>query len=296
MRSSVCLAAVLVVAAAAIGSGVHAQMLIRAQVTRDIPYAEPAHERQVLDVYRPERGASAPVVVWIHGGGWQTGDKQDVALKPKLFTERGMVFVSMNYRLLPSVQMGEIVGDVARAVRWVHEHIRDFGGDPNRLLLMGHSAGAQLAALVCTDHRYLEAEGVPPSAIRGCVAVDGDTYDIPAIIETEETRRRLHGFPMPTFGHRQKFGNDPAKHRDFSAITHVARDRGIPPFLILHVAEHPDTSAQARRFEAALTEAGVPVTRVAVRDTTHGRLNDDLGKPDDPATTALATFLDEVLE
>ena len=296
MRSSVGLATVLFLAAAAIGSGVHAQMLIRAQVTRNIPYAEPAHERQVLDVYRPERVEGAPVVLWIHGGGWQTGDKGDIELKPQFFTERGLVFVSMNYRLLPSVEMGAIVADVARAVRWVHERITGYGGDPTRVLLMGHSAGAQLAALVCTDHRYLQAEGVPPSVLQGCVAVDGDTYDIPAIIETEETRRRLHGFPMPTFGHRQKFGDDPAKHRDFSAITHVARDKGIPPFLILHVAEHPDTSAQARRFEAALTEAGVPVTRLAARDTTHGRLNDDLGKPDDPATKALVAFLDEVLE
>ncbi len=282
--------------AGAVGVGVHAQMLIRADVTRDIPYADPAHERQVLDVYRPERGGPGPVVVWIHGGGWQTGDKREVALKPKLFTERGLVFVSMNYRLLPSVDMGAIVDDVGRAVGWVHEHIGEYGGDPNRLLLMGHSAGAQLAALVCTDHRYLRAEGVPPTAIKGCVAVDGDTYDIPAIIELEETRRRLHGFEMPTFGHRQKFGNDPAKHRDFSAVTHVAPDKDIAPFLILHVAEHPDTSAQARRFEAALRDAGVRVTRFAARDTTHNRLNDELGKPDDPATNVLLEFLDEALK
>ena len=77
--------------------------------------------------------------------------------------------------------------------------------------------------------------------IKGCVPVDGDTYDVPAIIETAETRARAHGLPLPTSGHREKFGNDPAKHRDFSAVTHVAKGKGIPPFLILHVAEHPDT-------------------------------------------------------
>jgi len=285
-----------VLLAGALGAGLHAQMLlIRAKVARNIPYAEPAHERQVLDVYSPERAATAPVVFWIHGGGWVTGDKRQVELKPKLFTERGMVFVSTNYRLLPDVQMEDIVADIARAIGWVHRNIREHGGDPDRLLVMGHSAGAQLAALICTDHRYLQAEGVPPAVLKGCVAVDGDTYDIPAIIETEETRRRLHGFEMPTFGHRQKFGNDPAKHRDFSAVTHVAPGKGIPPFLILHVAEHPDTSAQARRFESVLKEAGVPVTRVAASDTTHSRLNDDLGKEGDPATEALLTFLDEAV-
>src|SRR5436853_390066 len=82
-------------------------------VKRGIPYAEPAHERQVLDVYAPRNGKNLPVVFWIHGGGWQTGDKSDVHTKPKVFTEKGYVFVSTNYRLLPSVDMATIVRDVA---------------------------------------------------------------------------------------------------------------------------------------------------------------------------------------
>lgn len=265
-------------------------------VVRDIPYAEPAHERRVLDVYAPAGAKNLPVVFWIHGGGWQTGDKGDVALKPRVFADAGFVFVSTNYRLLPQVEMDDLVRDVAKAVGWVHASIGKHGGDPSRLLLMGHSAGAQLAALLCTDHRYLEAEGVPAAVLKGCVPVDGDTYDIPAIIEMAETRWRVHHLPRATFGHREKFGNDAAKHRDFSAVTHVARDKGIPPFLILHVAEHPDTTAQARRLEAVLEAAGVPVTRFGARDTTHSRLNDDLGKPDDPATKALFGFLSEVLK
>ena len=94
----------------------------------------------------------------------------------------------------------------------------------------------------------MKAEGLSLAIIKGCVPVDGDTYDVPAIIETAETRRRVHGQPQAKFGHREKFGNDPAKHRDFSAVTHVAKDKGIPPFLILHVADHPDTTAQAQRL------------------------------------------------
>src|SRR3954452_19561228 len=85
----------------------------RAQdVKRDIPYAQPAHERQVLDVYAPKGAKSLPVVFWIHGGGWQTGDKSDVQLKPQVFMEKGCVFVTTNYRLLPGVDMGTIVLDV----------------------------------------------------------------------------------------------------------------------------------------------------------------------------------------
>jgi acetyl esterase/lipase len=164
------------------------------------------------------------------------------------------------------------------------------------VLVGGHSAGAQLAAIICIDDRYLTAEGVPFEDLIGCVPVDGDTYDVPAIIETAETRRRVHGMPPAKLGHREKFGNDPAKHKDFSAVTHVSKGKSIPPFLILHVAGHPDTSAQAFRLGAVLKEAGVPVEVFGARDTTHVKLNDDLGLPDEPATKALDKFVAQVLK
>jgi len=175
-------------------------------VKRNIPYADKADERQVLDVFSPKNAKNLPVVFWIHGGAWQTGDKTDVQIKPQAFMDKGFVFVSTNYRLLPSVDMATIVRDVAKSVRWVHDHIADYGGDPKRLVIMGHSAGAQLAALICTDDRYLKAEGLSLAITKGCVPVDGDTYDVPAIIETAETRWRVHGLPKAKFGHREKLG------------------------------------------------------------------------------------------
>ena len=93
-----------------------------------------------------------------------------------------------------------------------------------------------------------------------------------------------------------KFGNDPAKHRDYSAVNHVARDKGIPPFLILHVAEHPDTGAQAERLEVVLKSAGTPTKRFAARQTDHSKLNESLGLPDYPPTKALFEFLAEALK
>ena len=260
------------------------------QVTRDIKYAT-AHERQVLDVYAPAGAKNLPVVFWIHGGGWQTGDKGMVALKPKAFTDAGFVFVSINHRLLPTVDMEAINRDVAAALGWVHKNIASRGGDPARLLVMGHSSGGELAALMCTDDRYTKAEGVPLRAIKGCVPVDADTFDIPAIIEVAETRARAHQLPLPTNGHRQKFGNDPAKHRDFSAVTHVAKDKGIPPFLILHIGGNPDTTAQARRFANVLEASGVPVKVVAAREATHASINDNLGAAGDPITKELFAFV-----
>ncbi len=277
--------------ALALLSGAQAQ-----SVKRDLSYAEPAGERQVLDVYAPGNARNLPVVFWIHGGGWQAGDKSDVKTKPQAFMDQGFVFVSTNYRLLPSVDMGTIVRDIAKSIRWVHDHIAGYGGDPNRLFIMGHSAGAQLAALVCTDDRYLKAEGLSLAIIKGCVPVDGDTYDVPAIIETAETRRRAHHQPPIKNGHREKFGNDPAKHRDFSAVNHITRGQGIAPFLVLHVADHPDTSAQAQRLHQVLTEAGVSSKIFGARNTNHVKLNDDLGLPEDPATKILFAFVGEALK
>jgi arylformamidase len=255
------------------------------EVKRDIPYVKNADKLQTLDVYAPSKGKNLPVVFWIHGGGWQTGDKAEV---------RGFVFVSTNYRLLPHVDMATLTRDVAKAIRWVHDHIAEHGGDPKRLLIMGHSAGAQLAALLCTDERYLKEEGLSLAIIRGCVPVDGDTYDIPAMIEVAEMRQRLHGLPLPKYGHRIKFGNDPALHKSFSAVTHVAKDKGIPPFLILYVAGHPDVTAQALRLGNVLRSADVPVTLHGARETTHTKINADLGRPDDSATTALFAFVAKV--
>ena len=263
---------------------------------RDIPYSEPALERQVLDVYSPADAKNLPVVFWIHGGGWQTGNKTEVQTKPQAFVDRGFVFVATNYRLLPTVEMGAINRDIAKSIHWVHDHIAEYGGDPKRLLVMGHSAGAQLAALICTDDRYLKAEGLSLSIIKGCVPVDGDTYDVPAIITTAETRRTVHGQPQAKFGHREKFGNDPEKHKDFSAVTHVAKGKGIPPFLILYVNDHPDNSAQAQRLGNVLKEAGIPTKVVGAVETNHSRINANLGTADDPSTKSLFDFVAEALK
>jgi acetyl esterase/lipase len=283
------LACLLLVAVASVSRG-NAQ-----QVTRDAPYAM-AHARQVLDVYSPPGAKNLPVVFWIHGGGWQSGDKSMVALKPKAFMDAGFVFVSISHRLLPTVDMGAITRDVASALGWVHRNIAAHGGDPDSLLVMGHSSGGQLAALMCTDDRYVKAEGFSLTAIKGCVPVDADTFDIPAIIEMADTRARVHHLPLPAYGHRQKFGDDPATQRDFSAVTHVARNKDIPPFLILHIAGNPDTGAQATRLADVLEAAGISAKVVAGREATHASINDNIGAANDPVTLELLAFVARALK
>ena len=257
------------------------------QVHRDLPYAESRNERQALDVYAPTEGKGHPVVFWIHGGGWQGGDKSEVNSKPRAFVDKGFVFVSTNYRLLPKVTINQMAGDVAKAIRWARDHAKEYGGDPDTIFVTGHSAGAQLAALVCTDERYLKAEGMSLAGIKGCVPVDGDTYDVPMQIATVEQPRAER--------YKVKFG-DAESRKDLSPVTHTAKGKNIPPFLILHVADHPETKGQSLRLVKALREAGVPATACPASGKTHVSIDADLGKADDGPTTALFAFLDGLLK
>jgi acetyl esterase/lipase len=114
--------------------------------------------------------------------------------------------------------------------------------------------------------------------------------------QSQGVRLRLHQLPAPAAsdaGQREKFGNEPAKHRDFSAVTRVARGKGIPPFLTMHVAEHPDTSAQAQRLANALKVAGIPVRVFGARESTHNRIDAYLDLPNNPGTQALFEFVAE---
>jgi acetyl esterase/lipase len=246
-----------------------------------------AELKQTLDVYAPSRGKDHPIVFWIHGGGWQSGDKQDVDKKPPAFVEKGFVFVSTNYRLFPAVTPKLIAQDVAKALRWTHDHATEFGGDPNAIFVMGHSAGAQLAALICTDQRYLKAEGLPLSIVKGCIPVDGDTYDLPMQIATVE-KKRADFF-------RRAFGDEQSQ-KDLSSVMHIARGKGIPPFLLVYVANHPETRPQAERLAKALQEAGVSAKLFAAERTNHVKLNADMGPPDDKPTQAVFEFTEGVLE
>lgn len=256
------------------------------RVERDVAYAGTDNARQTLDLYAPAEGKGHPIVFWIHGGGWQHGDKAEVDAKPQAFVDRGFVLVSINYRLVPDVTIDVMAADVAKAFRWVHDNAAKIGGNPEAIIVTGHSAGAQLAALVSIDERYLKAEGLSLANIKGCVPVDGDTYDVPMQIATVEQRRADI--------YRRKFGDEESQ-KNLSPVTHVGKGKHIPPVLILHVADHPETKAQSERLVKALNEAGVPAKAFACESTEHVKLNADLGKPDDKPTKVMFEFIEEVL-
>ena len=130
-------------------------------VEKGIAYAE--GQRHELDVYAPNQGGtSAPVVVFFYGGGWETGDRAMYRFLGASLAARGVVVVIPDYRLHPAVRFPAFMDDGAAAVAWAHMNAARFGGDPSRLFLMGHSAGAQIAALLALDPEYLRAAGLTP--------------------------------------------------------------------------------------------------------------------------------------
>ena len=255
-------------------------------VIRDVFYTEAKDKLQSLDVHAPAQGEKHPVIVWIHGGGWKKGDKASLQQKPQALVEKGFVLVSVNYRFLPAVTLKDMMGDLAKGLRWVRDHVAEHRGDPERLVIMGHSAGAHLAALLCTDDRYLKAAGVPMSCLKGCVPLDVSAYDIPKRIQDVDD-----GISS-TF--KTVFGKDEASQRELSPVNHVAKDKHIPPFLILHVASRDDTKAQAHWLAGKLGEASIAARVVAAEGKTHGTISSDLGGADDPPTLELWKFLNEV--
>ncbi len=256
------------------------------EVHRDLFYTEAKDKLQSLDVYAPPAGVDRPVVVWIHGGGWKAGDKTGLQKKPQAFVDKGCVLVSVNYRFIPAVTLKDMMGDVAKAIRWVHDHAKEFRGNPESIVVMGHSAGAHLAALICTDDRYLKAEGVSLASLRGCVPLDVSVYDLP--------KRLQDGGSFSPATYMAVFGQTEGEHREFSPVYHIAKDKHIPPFLILHVASREDTKAQSHWLALKLNAADVAARVVAGEGKTHGTISSDLGGEDDPPTLELWKFLQEV--
>jgi len=255
-----------------------------ARVERDLPTFPGAGPRQRVDVHAPASTAGGPVVVFVHGGGWRRGDRSRVGEKPAGFTARGVVLVSAGYRLHPEVSVHEQAADVARAVRWARENAERYGASPERIFLMGHSAGAHLAAWVALDPRFLAAEGLRPGALRGVVLLDGAGYDVPRQVQDGEhgALRRLY---------TTVFGDDPVRQRDASPLAHVGGGGMPPPFLLFHVAARRDAATQAEALAGRLREAGGEATVVPVADRSHRTLNTRLGTPGDGPTERILAFL-----
>ncbi len=211
---------------------------------RDIAYGD--GPRRKLDVYRPVSLASdgkAPVVVFIYGGSWREGDKADYRFVADALTARGIVTVIADYRLFPEVSYPDFLDDSAAAVAWTFREIARYGGDPARIFVTGHSAGAYNAAMVAFDPRWLKPYGLEPRRLRGFVGLAGPYNFLP--IQDEGVKEVFHW---------------PATPLDSQPIEHVT-SASIPSLLI---AANHDTFVYPQQntepMAARLKDAGVDVT------------------------------------
>ncbi len=252
------------------------------RVIADRAYGPDAKQR--LDVYAPDGAKGAPVLIFVHGGEWTKGDKADVSYKPRFFNEHGIVFVSVNYRLAPSAKHPDHVSDVTAAVRWVHEHAGEFGGNPRKIVLMGHSAGCHLVTLAALDPRYLRQVKLQPTDLRGVVAWSGGMYDL---------ADRVKGAGMYPKYIRQAFGEGEAAWRDASPAAHVG-DARMPPLLFVSIQKGNASHKAAERMARAIRAAkGQAETRL-LEGRTHFMANHLIGAPGDRTGEVLLDFIRRV--
>jgi acetyl esterase/lipase len=209
----------------------------------NIAYGAGAQHR--LDVYVPKevsRKNPPPLVVFWHGGRWSFGDKADYRFVGAALAELGYAAVVANYRHYPEVKMPGFMDDAARAALWASEHAEEFGADPNQLYLMGHSAGAHLAALVTLDPRYFAATGQPAPRIAGVIGLSGP-YDF---------------LPLREADVQDMFG-PPQNYPESQPINFVHPD--APPMLLVHgLKDDTVWPKNSRNLATALSAQGVPVT------------------------------------
>lgn len=245
---------------------------------------------QVLDIWRA-KGAKrpAPLIVYVHGGGWKRGSKDNATgrFKPVHYPAQGYAFASINYRLVPAATVEQQAADVASAVKALVDRASALGIDRRRIVLMGHSAGAHLVALVGTDERYLKGAGLSFADIAGVIPNDGAAYDVPAQMKD--------GPPIMQATYKQAFGTDPARQKALSPTAHAdgpnARD-----FLLLYV-QRPDGVRQAKALGDALTAGGSRVEHGSFPGEGlkgHAEINRSLGDPAYAATGVVDAWLKRV--
>ena len=248
---------------------------------RELAYG--ADPKQKLDLLVPASASRAPLLLFVHGGGWSIGDKRTGAgVKAAHFTAHGRAFASANYRLVPQASVEQQAADIASAIAWARRNAVAQRLDPDRIVLMGHSAGAHLVALVGTDPRHLAAAGVPMAAVKSIILLDGAGYDIAA--QMARPGNAVAGM------YDAAFGKDPARQKALSPTLHAAAPN-VARWLILPIDRRDDSKAQSEGLAAALRPAGASAIVVPVPGESHASLNQGLGEAGDFATGEVDNFL-----
>ena len=245
------------------------------KVLHDVAYGPAA--LQTMDVYLPEHPQAAPIILMVHGGAWAFGDKTNPQVyenKVARWVPRGFIFVSINYPMIPDADPVEQADHVARAMAAVQAAAPGWGGDPAKLILMGHSAGAHLVSLLNADPSRAIKLGV--KAWLGTISLDSGALDVPAVMEHEH-------FEL----YDKAFGTDPTLWRAASPIDHLTKDG--PPWLGVCNSNRPASCNPNRDYIAKAKQLGLRVAFLG-EPLRHGQINRELGEPS-AYTDAVETFM-----
>jgi acetyl esterase/lipase len=248
------------------------------KVLTDLPYktgelSDYEKERCKLDLYLPPGEKGFPTLVWFHGGGLTGGSKSGDQAIARSLVKAGVGFATAEYRLSPKTKFPGYVEDSAAAFAWVHAHIAEYGGDPGKLFIGGHSAGGYLTMMIGLDAKYLRAAGLELSAIAGLIPVSGGTV-------THFNVRAERGI-----AHSMIIADD-------EAPVYYCR-KETPPMLVLY-AEHdmPMRAEEDALLVAAMKDAGNQrVTGKLILDRTHGSIAGGIAHDNDPARLAILDFI-----
>lgn len=248
------------------------------------------NERLQDMLYWPGAQEGAPLVVFVHGGGWSRGDARMMQGSAKLvhWQAAGYAVASVNYRLVPDATVEQQAADIASALAYLKRNAPRLGHDAGRVALVGHSAGAHLAALVGTDPQYLRAAGLSLADLSGVLLLDGAAYDVAA--QMAQGNRLMHDRYLLAFGEEVQ------RQRALSPTLHAAAPNATD-FLILHV-QRDDSRRQSEGLARALRKAGTPAAtqEIAGRGLRgHMQINRELGEPDYRATALVDAWLARVL-
>lgn len=231
---------------------------------RDLAYGRDPAQR--IDVYVPGGAKNAPVIFMVHGGAWMIGDKGNKGVvdnKVKRWAPEGFVFISANYRLCPAADPLEQARDVARALAFAQSQADSYGADPDRFILMGHSAGAHLVALITADRSLATNEGARPWL--GTVSLDSAAMDL-----VSRMKEPHQGF------FDKAFGSDPEYWKSASPLYRLSE--APPPMLLVCSSRRQNSCQQAREFAARAGELGGRA-QVLPEPLSHGQINNNLGEP-----------------
>jgi arylformamidase len=226
---------------------------------------------------------SPPLMVFVHGGGWSIGDKSSgTGAKPAFYQGLGYAFASINYRLVPQVRPGDQARDLASALAFMRKDAVRLGFDPEHIVLMGHSAGAHLVALVSADTRFLDQAGIPVTSIKGSILLDGAAYDVAK--QMAEKTNKVPGM------YSAAFGSDPAVQKELSPISYV-KGPNSPDWLFLYDAERAASQSQSKALATKLSANGAKVKVLAVTNSSHMAINRDAGAAGNFVGDAISAFL-----